>query len=492
MEEKFYNDNFEKLLTEHANDFKMYPSRKAWHGIYNHLHPGRRWPSAAMSTLLVASLLLVGHLNNSEKEFHLEGADAIKNTGKTQTGNQQKSDKSSAVKQAKIVPFRTIDPVNNDDRLGLSMQLDLGINENATSPDLNPVLIASNHTTSIPGIQQPRLNVATIGKEQRTSVTENRSVNITSAIPESGSQDGDKDLVSSKPLISNTGLNESNTKPNSNTVAVTELRKQPEFKEQLQTFNETVIGKFLKSRKNKMSWKLYVTPNFSFRKYSDVDESGINNGVQLGPVNNPPAPAKSLDHRLAIGFELGGSMIQELNKSVKITAGLQFNYAGYNIKAYSVHPVMATITLNNEITGLQYPHSEISNYSNIKGSNPVILHNQQLQVSLPVGTEVKLFGNKNFQVNVGAIIQPSYVISGIAYLPSIDKRNYLLQSELLRKWNVSTAIETFASFKASNSLTMHIGPQLRYQLLSTYNNKYPAKEHLIDYGIKFGVSKTIK
>ncbi len=55
MERRFFINNFEQSLKDHANKFEMAPSKKVWHGIYNDLHPGKRWPSVAMSFLLILS-----------------------------------------------------------------------------------------------------------------------------------------------------------------------------------------------------------------------------------------------------------------------------------------------------------------------------------------------------------------------------------------------------------------------------------------------------
>src|SRR5665647_3858254 len=65
MERKFYPANFEKFLKGHADQFKMTPSKKVWHGIYNDLHPGRRWPSVAMSLVFIFTLVIIGHLNTN-------------------------------------------------------------------------------------------------------------------------------------------------------------------------------------------------------------------------------------------------------------------------------------------------------------------------------------------------------------------------------------------------------------------------------------------
>jgi hypothetical protein len=37
-----------------------------------------------------------------------------------------------------------------------------------------------------------------------------------------------------------------------------------------------------------------------------------------------------------------------------------------------------------------------------------------------------------------------------------------------------------------------LGPQVRYQVLSSYKDKYPIREYLIDYGFKLGIQKTLK
>ena len=69
MERKFYPENFERFLKGHADQFKMTPSKKVWHGIYNDLHPGRRWPSVAMSMVFIFTLVIIGHLNTNNGHY---------------------------------------------------------------------------------------------------------------------------------------------------------------------------------------------------------------------------------------------------------------------------------------------------------------------------------------------------------------------------------------------------------------------------------------
>src|ERR1022692_1889745 len=67
MERRFTMNDFEQSLKEQADDFRMIPSKRVWHGIYNDLHPGRRWPSVSMSFLLIFTLLFIGYLNTHDK-----------------------------------------------------------------------------------------------------------------------------------------------------------------------------------------------------------------------------------------------------------------------------------------------------------------------------------------------------------------------------------------------------------------------------------------
>lgn len=59
-------DDFERLLKDRSEEFKMYPTKRVWHSIYNNIHPGKKWPSIAMCIVLISVLLLVGYLNTSE------------------------------------------------------------------------------------------------------------------------------------------------------------------------------------------------------------------------------------------------------------------------------------------------------------------------------------------------------------------------------------------------------------------------------------------
>ena len=68
MDNNFYTDDLERLLKEKSDEFRMYPSKRVWHSLYNDLHPSRRWPSVTISMLLVLVLMLTGYLNTNDTD----------------------------------------------------------------------------------------------------------------------------------------------------------------------------------------------------------------------------------------------------------------------------------------------------------------------------------------------------------------------------------------------------------------------------------------
>src|SRR5271154_6172654 len=60
MESNFYNDEFEELIKQKADQYKLYPSDKVWKRIYSSLHSGRKWFVAGMALLITGILFFAG------------------------------------------------------------------------------------------------------------------------------------------------------------------------------------------------------------------------------------------------------------------------------------------------------------------------------------------------------------------------------------------------------------------------------------------------
>src|SRR5215510_13988160 len=55
MERNFYNDDFEHLIKQKADQYKMYPSERVWKGVYGSLHSRRRWYWLGLGFVLLLS-----------------------------------------------------------------------------------------------------------------------------------------------------------------------------------------------------------------------------------------------------------------------------------------------------------------------------------------------------------------------------------------------------------------------------------------------------
>jgi hypothetical protein len=108
---------------------------------------------------------------------------------------------------------------------------------------------------------------------------------------------------------------------------------------------------------------------------------------------------------------------------------------------------------------------------------------------VPIGIAVKIAGKNKLSWYAGATVQPTFVMGAKNHLPSSDYQNYVEDPSLLRKWNLNTAFETYINYKMGG-YSLQVGPQFRYQTLSTYSKKYTITEKLYNMGLKIGLVKS--
>ena len=172
------------------------------------------------------------------------------------------------------------------------------------------------------------------------------------------------------------------------------------------------------------------------------------------------------------------------HKNLTLIGGLQFNVSKYDIRAYAYTSEVAIIALSSG-PGTNSV-SSVSNYRNFGGYSSNWLHNLYFSVSAPLGAELKVAGGNKTYLGISTTLQPTYVLSDRAYLISTDYKNYAKVPSLIRKWNINTSFETFAGY-STGKIKWKVGPQVRYQVLSSFQEKYPVREHLFDYGLKIGI-----
>jgi hypothetical protein len=247
-------------------------------------------------------------------------------------------------------------------------------------------------------------------------------------------------------------------------------------------------------KKRKYSVQFYATPSASFRVLSDQKvKELIQPSLIAIPINSPfvqtPTFNQAVRHRPDVGLELGLTLNYPVTKKLQFKTGLQLNIRQYQIDTYETGANAATLALVNG--GRIQTVSVLSSYNNNNGFRSAQLNNKVYQIAMPIGLDYQLIRFKKFGIHTQASIQPTYNINKNVYLLSTDYANYAAGNDYVRKWNINTSVGIQFSYQKGNTI-WQLGPQIRYQTLPTYNNPYPIKENLIDYGFRIGWSKQFK
>ena len=147
--------------------------------------------------------------------------------------------------------------------------------------------------------------------------------------------------------------------------------------------------------------------------------------------------------------------------------------------------------MNDPSTGYSYSAartSTTSNTFNTPAARPVTLHNRTYQVSVPIGFGYKLSSQDNVEWFAGATVQPSYYFGGKAHLISTDLKSYVSDPSTINSWNLNLGFETYMNFKLG-TYNFQVGPQVRYQVNSTYKKNLALIEKPYAVGLKFGLTK---
>jgi hypothetical protein len=251
-------------------------------------------------------------------------------------------------------------------------------------------------------------------------------------------------------------------------------------------------GTVIKRRKA-TALQLYFSPSISYRRLvghatqSNYVYTGLPYSANLG---FPTDVNKAVTHKPSVGMELGAAFAYPLSRNLRFKAGLQFNLNNYDIEAYSYTPELAPLT-SAASPGYSRPINTVSYYRNFFGFSRTWLRNSHFMVSTPIGLELSVPTGKRMSLNLASTLQPTYTIRSNSYLISTNLKNYAQEPSLYRNWNLNAGAEAYLSV-SKGSYKWIMGPQIRYQILSSYKDNYPISENLIDYGVKIGIQKTLK
>lgn len=501
MERRFFMNDFERYLKEHADNFQMVPSRKVWHGIYNDLHPGKRWPSVTMSLLLIFTLVVISHLNtnNSRRSAYLTNniSEEKKLTGELKKAGGSKTNGRIVVRKTDLVKGREIFVYSaggaNTTKLATGTALKDYQNNNLTEERLLSDNLKAGDNPAPTFFER---NLALDPQANTKSSGDNVAEKPYNIEPPQQNNTGLQGLM--KPALDRIIVakplgNPSNKKVVTGTIdnPRTETVSQDKISRELSTAKtasnpQVKVAKLRQKRNDKISWVYFAAPlvssvSFSGKPLKQSPAVNFSPGLVANQKN-------TVLHNSALGLEAGAQMNYRIAKKLQFTAGAHITYSGYNILSNEVHPTFATLVLRDRATGATYSRSFITHYGDGTGQAVVTIRNYNWQASIPFGLQYQITGNTKVQFSAGGNVEPSLVLKSNAYILSSDGNNYINDPSLLRKWNISSNFGAFVSFR-STKLKWQVGPNVRYQWLSTYQKEYTIKEHLIDYGIRIGISR---
>jgi len=187
---------------------------------------------------------------------------------------------------------------------------------------------------------------------------------------------------------------------------------------------------------------------------------------------------------------VGGNILYHISKNVSLKAGLEFSFSRYYINTYNSSHGQSQTTLSSYFGYIADSLISMSNGGGSIDKNPERFQNRYYQLSVPLGVDMKVVTSGKFQLHLGATVQPSYLLNTDAYVLSNDFSSYTKDAQAFRRWNLIAGAEAYISYGVGK-IRWEIGPQVRYQIFSTYKNSYPLQENMLNYGIRIGISKSI-
>lgn len=445
MKRNFTNENFEDFLRQSADGLRLRPSGKVWKNISNHLNKRRRRVGFAIGTFLLA-ISTFGYFIVQESAKKLNSL-----------ANAHPATTTSATK--KVFTYESTVPY--------SAQKPATLNKPPHTQSFSKTSFIPANTALSPQPFKNHLSEIKIAPDANSSGNGTAITGFTPTIVDSYFDQPAEDETKKQGSVAN-------DKPVTYPLTI-----------------ESVINSYKAKNSKKASLQFYFTPTISYRKLSE-NKSFLRSQTITDP-NYIPALIFDVNnmvtHKPNIGFELGMAVKYPITPKMKLRGGIQFNVNRYDIRAYNSSTAVTTIMLNGRTSNSRADSlTTFTRYSNANtGYNTNWLQNFYIQISAPVGVEFKISGNEKTQFGVATTIQPMYVLGDRAYLISTNYKSYVEVPQLVRRWNVNTSLETFVGY-STGRLDWQVGPQVRYQLLSSFINKYPVKENLFDFGLKVGVS----
>ncbi|WP_295237196.1 outer membrane beta-barrel protein [Sediminibacterium sp.] len=474
MDRKYYQDNeFEQFLQEELKDHRMYPADEAWNNIRTQLHGNPAWPALTVISLLVIVSLTISTLliAPSADRFRFVVSN---NPTKVIAAPVETRMHAPAPKEAY---YQAIEPNHITEHTITHLREQIATVSSTTNIDWQ---MAHTNINSSAITTEPAINEVLVANNEAKKETEENVLALPLALKLNATE-----TISSSLDIKGVGQIQLAKSAEENALSINlndEKRTQP--------INNAIS---LPIPNKRIGFQFYITPSTSYRSLSDAQVKEIIQPNNIAPAQNVPLALnytagvnEVVRHRPGMGLELGLAALYNINSRLKFKTGIQVNIRHYNIETFRANTGLATVSLINN--GSVENLNMFSNYNNSGGFKQEQLDNKSFQIAVPVGVQWDIIKGKQFGISAEATVQPTYSFDSNVFLLSTDFKNYADGNGFVRRWNINTSAGIHVNFKSGSNL-WQLGPQIRYQHLPTYTNRYPIKEYLMDYGIRLAFTK---
>lgn len=494
MDRTHHNRSFERFLQEGVEDYQMLPSENVWKGINDTLHIKRRRYAIGLIALFMLTVTAVTAVMLSYPVKQVNVPEVLQLPVNDFTSNKTVTIISppviAASNPAILAPIRrNLQPAN----IQSISNIIPGLVHEFAAPDY--AVVTETATINLPATAavNPLLARVDAYNDAASGITEKQVAQLKRRTqPAIAPQPVTADTTTTPDqLVVVTNIKEERKKTTVHPQRFSLIENHSTLYNPIHIATIESMTSGYKRPKNyflkKVDWHLHFTPSISYRRLSE--NNTYTNSSILNPNNNPFATSRddinnAVTHKPDLGLEFGLTGKYALSDRLKVKAGAQLNVNRYDIKAFIYNGQMASVDVSNG-TGNNFA-SNWTYYNTFSGYKANWIKNFYFSASLPIGLEYKVFGNNRTYLGVSGTLQPTYVISNRSHLISDDYKNYVEVPWLIRRVNINSSFETFASFRTGNT-QWQVGPQIRYQLLSSFQNRYPVKENLFDFGLKIGM-----
>ena len=470
----------------------MYPADQIWRNIQKEIHGDGRWPALTYISIFIITALVISTLMVKPEE-RLQKNTVVYSTNTPKISYQKEDSQQKAA--AAPLQYAYADKITQQ-----------------TLQSVSEAIIARNE-------EKNSLQQITLTKESLLSVEDKFSVVNTSALLPA------KISVKQEPMLQAAVLHghtddkavtvdesEMSAKPASRYLSTIGLLNPADLRKSsdnsASAYNDDIWRSFplltakdlIRKKLSKLSFQFYVTPSVSYRRLNDAQGRTAKSYSTIPVATDYRLDVNQMvENRSAVGAEVGFALGYKLTHTLTLKGGFQFNIRQYGIKAYAIPTPVTSLssspanTIDNTQLDERISNSYFASADNTSLENhAVTLNNRFYEIAAPIGIDWRLFssGNGRLTVNAAAALQPTYTFDKEPFVLTTNYKSYTDGASIMRNWNLNSNVEAYISYKLG-PFRWQLGPQFRYQHFSTYSKMYPIREHLLDYGVKLGFTKSL-